>query len=85
MTPLGDAQDRFAETSIPSSFPATFSVGGGLGGSQVSDWTLRVWLAVASNELAPGVGAPHAEAIIDTYCAANGSCQFAYVDLTLAP
>jgi hypothetical protein len=86
MVPRGTEQVRAADLPLPTQWPADFFVGGGLGGSPVSEWELRIWLAHAAGEVAPSVGAPHAALQIDTACLDNGSCQVAYVpDIVLAP
>jgi hypothetical protein len=85
MTPIGVEQERGLDLALPTEWPLEFFVGGGLGGSQVSDWTVRAWLATDDGEPDPRLGAPHDEAAIDTYCSA-GNCQVASdVALELAP
>jgi len=85
MTPIGDERERSQDISIATSWPLEFFIGGGLGSSELSDWTVRVWLAASEGEVDPTPGAPHAEEVIDTYCA-GGNCQVAHgLALVLAP
>jgi hypothetical protein len=74
MTPVGVEQERRVDLPLAAEWPLEFFVGGGLGGSQVSDWTVRAWLATDDGEPDPRLGAPYDEAAIDTHCA-GGNCQ----------